>query len=119
MVKRRNLLGQTLAQTRLVTLFPTLVPVGLFLGFSATRVCLSALISLVIYLVYSCMPHTDVHLVNLTRSGGNLHVRRGMHNVRTLLDRGFAIGMNSREHRGFVTHYLIREESLILLECSG
>ena len=65
------------------------------------------------------MPHTDVHLVNLTRSGVNLHVRRGMRNVRTLMDQGFAIGMNSREHRGLVTHYLIREESLILLECSG
>ena len=48
--------------------------------------------------------------LELTRNGVVLNVRIGMTVVKTLLDQGFAVDMNTRELKGFIDHYMTREE---------
>ena len=48
--------------------------------------------------------------LEITRNGVVLNVREGMTVVKTLLDQGFAVEMDTSELKGFIDHYLTREE---------
>lgn len=48
--------------------------------------------------------------LELTRNGVVLNVRSGMTVVKTLLDQGFAVDMDTFALRGVVTGYMTREE---------
>ena len=48
--------------------------------------------------------------LEITRNGVVLNVRDGMTVVKTLIDQGFAVDMDTRELKGFIDHYMTREE---------
>jgi hypothetical protein len=48
--------------------------------------------------------------LEITRNAVVLNVREGMTVVKTLLDQGFAVDMDTAELKGFLDHYMTREE---------
>lgn len=48
--------------------------------------------------------------LEITRNGVVLNVREGMTVVKTLIDQGFVVDMSTRELKGFIDHYMTREE---------
>ncbi len=48
--------------------------------------------------------------LEITRNGVVLNVREGMTVVKTLIDQGFAVEMDTGELKGFIDHYMTREE---------
>ena len=48
--------------------------------------------------------------LEITRNGVVLNVREGMTVVKTLIDQGFAVEMGTSELKGFIDHYMTREE---------
>jgi len=48
--------------------------------------------------------------LEITRNGVVLNVRDGMTVVKTLIDQGFAVDMDTGELKGFIDHYMTRAE---------